>query len=199
MTPPAVCEDKTSGLYRTCPITSPLPNILAYQENLLCEGFITPFQAKRERKALARIEVLQMAVDMRRVGRSSPESYEGTYTDVDVVTYGESLVALVQTGLDQGFLSRNRSTLNPWKYISRLEAYALLMKGVCLAPEYGGEPNWAELLYQKAYDNGITQRPWEAFRPNQIIPKSEVFVLASRLADWADRTGGCSQRPQCQK
>lgn len=94
-------------------------------------------------------------------------------------------------------ISRENPQLNPGQNVTRIEAYTLLMRSVCLAPETGQVAAWMRVVHATAYENGITVRPWAQFEWNRFITKKELYTIAYRLADWADRTGGC-QRFMCQ-
>lgn len=84
--------------------------------------------------------------------------------------------------------------------MTRSEALAMMMASVCmpLAKMDKQDPSvsWQKNIYQVAYDNGITQKSWERFYPESPLKHSEMAVIASRLADWAERTGGCDPKPE---
>jgi hypothetical protein len=75
--------------------------------------------------------------------------------------------------------------------VERIEALSILMKSVCLDPGVGdiGDQLWQKNIFEIAKKNGITRREWETFRPLDSIVNKETYVFASRLADWAHRTG----------
>lgn len=58
------------------------------------------------------------------------------------------------------------------------------------------EKEWQENLYRTAYEEGMTNRNWENFRPDRAINAQEMYVITSRAADWAERTGGCTPKPE---
>ena len=64
------------------------------------------------------------------------------------------------------------------------------MRGVCLAPN-AVEAIDARTIHQLAVQKGITDKPWARFRAQDMMTRSEVFILTSHLADWADKNGGC--------
>jgi hypothetical protein len=72
------------------------------------------------------------------------------------------------------------------------------MESVCLAPTPSPDKDWSESIYETAFAAGVTKFTREQFRPLNRVTKKEVFVLASRLADWADKTGGCNTANICQ-
>lgn len=121
---------------------------------------------------------------------TSDTNYWGTFTDVS-----EPMKPLLAVALNKGIIT-NTELFEPMKPITRAEAYTLLMKSVCLVPQPTPGQNWTQALHETAYNAGITQKTLSRFKPSSIVTKKEVFMLASQLADWADRTGGC-QPVQC--
>lgn len=71
------------------------------------------------------------------------------------------------------------------------------MRGVCMSP-VEGEEDMARAIHQKAVQEGITMKQWAKFRPYSGITRNEVFIVASALADWADKNGGCDKL-ECRK
>ena len=76
----------------------------------------------------------------------------------------------------------------PDQDISRSEAYAMIMSATCMDTS-GSSPDWQRNVYNVASAHGMTIREWSTFAPNAPILRQELFVLASRAADWAERTG----------
>ena len=71
---------------------------------------------------------------MMRKELSDDSKYTNTYTDISSEK-NANLIPLIQTGLDYKFIYPNGGTFQPTKPVSRIEAYALLMKGICLSPQ----------------------------------------------------------------
>ena len=97
---------------------------------------------------------------------------------------------VLQAAMDQGLIA-DGATLDPHKSLNRIEAYTLLMESVCLTPVPSTDQEWPALVHEAALAAGVTKLTWEQFRPQYRVTRKEVFLLASRLADWADTTGGC--------
>lgn len=148
-------------------------------------------------KRVSRIEVLNIAVNMLRGEKSAAADYNNTYTDITPAGNSQETVAVIQTGLDNGLIFPNNGAFEPTKKIPRIEAYALLMRGVCMYP-VEGEDDMARAIHQKAIQENITTKQWARFRPYSGITRNEVFILASALADWADKNGGCDKL-ECRK
>lgn len=62
---------------------------------------------------MSRIEVLQLAVNMLKVKKSSPTEYKNTYSDIDPALQSADVIADIQTGLDQGLILKNSGTFSP--------------------------------------------------------------------------------------
>lgn len=160
-------------------------NITEHHEVLLCEGIISESQAERSYKRITRADVLGIAVNMLRVPEVEVPAYTGTFTDIT-----EPMQPMVQIGLDRGLITSTR-LFEPQRLVTRLEAYTLLMKGVCLNPVPVEGQNWTQAVHQAAYKAGVTNKTLSRFKPSATITKKEAFIIASQLADWADITGGC--------
>ena len=192
LTPEDVC--KLPSIYRTCPLSKAPENSTQYRENMICEGFISEKQPPGKR--ISRIEVLNIAVNMLRGLKSSASEYNDTYSDITREGNSQETVSVIQTGLDNGLIFPNNGAFEPTKQISRIEAYALLMRGVCMQPEESSD--MARAIHQKALQNNITTKQWARFRPYSSITRNEVYIVASQLANWADKNGGCDAL-QCRK
>ena len=98
-------------------------------------------------------------------------------------------MSVIETNLKHEIITPKRSYFYPDAHATRAEAYAMIMASVCLYPTGSSENSWHENLHAVAKKELLTIREWENFRPNKPILRQEVFVLASRAADWAHRTG----------
>jgi len=186
---PPLCPE--NRLYHLCPLSTTPANIAEYRKNLVCENIITEAESKKKEKRISRFETLKIGVNMLHLQRSSRVDYDDVYTDITLTRENVDMVETIQTGLDHNLISPTYGPFEPKKNISRIEAYALLMRSVCMEPEKTESP--ARSIHQKAYQEGITTKSWARFRPDTMITRSEVFILASQLADWADKNGGCDR------
>jgi hypothetical protein len=191
---PLLCPE--NRLYRLCPLEKAPENSLGYRENLVCENIITQAESKKKEKRISRFETLKIGVNMLHLQRASRVDYDNVYTDITLTRENTDMIEIIQTGLENKLISPTYQAFEPKKNISRIEAYALLMRSVCMEPEQTESP--ARSIHQKAYQEGITTKSWARFRPNSMITRSEVYILASQLADWADKNGGCD-RLVCRK
>lgn len=147
-------------------------------------------------KRISRIEVLNIAVNMLHGPKSAATEYDDIYTDITTTGNSQETVSVIQTGLDNNLIFPNNGAFEPTKKISRIEAYALLMRGVCMEPDESTD--MARAIHQKAFQEGITTKQWARFRAYSTITRNEVFIVASALADWADKNGGCDKL-ECRK
>mgnify|MGYP000670751674 CR=1 FL=1 len=88
----------------------------------------------------------------------------------------------------------DQKLFEPEKPITRIEAYTLLMKGVCLVDKPVPDESWTQTIHKNAKEAGLTDVPFSSFRPSSSILKKEVFTIASQLTVWADKTGGCQPK-----
>lgn len=82
-----------------------------------------------------------------------------------------------------GLISQERTTFHPTRSVTRVEAYAIFMKSICVAPETN-ENNWQKLIIKKAIELGFTTRTIDTFRPNRTISTPEMFALAQKIGEW---------------
>ncbi len=118
-----------------------------------------------------------------------------------MLSTGQSFPDIIQTALKRGIVSSERTTLQYAREATRIEAYAMLMNAVCLAvPPKEKTADWQKDIHKLALKNGLTSREWEKFGSAKTLKVYEFFVLASRTADWAQKTGGCKPIPaECVK
>lgn len=125
----------------------------------------------------------------------TPNAYKKIYTDIGK---GEAswIEPVVETALKYDIISSERTSFEGDRPITRSEAYAVITKAICIAPEKKGTEGWQESIYRLAFEYGLTSRTWSTFEPNTPILRQELFVLASKAADLAERTGGCNPKPE---
>jgi hypothetical protein len=147
----------------------------------------------------ARKEVVGIAVKMKRIeGKNISlvqdlSEVQSTYSDVGTESDSAAWIApVVATALKYGMVTSKRSVFEPERSVTRAEAFAMIMKSVCMLPVMENtSANWQENVYATAARNGVTIRDTSTFAPNAPILRSELVTISSRTADWAERTGGC--------
>lgn len=122
-----------------------------------------------------------------------PANYTKTYTDVDYSGTGALswLPGIVETGLKYRIITDARTEFEATRNVTRAEAFGMVMTSVCM-PIPDVSTDWQESVHSAAADNGLTVRTWSSFEPNTQILRQELYVIAARAADWAEKTGGCS-------
>lgn len=85
-------------------------------------------------------------------------------------------------------VSTENTLFRPDDYSTRAEAFAMMMKAVCMNPDESQYPTWQERVYDTARKNNITIRSWRDFEAHKTILRQELFVLASKLDVWKDVT-----------
>lgn len=59
-------------------------------------------------------------------------------------------------------------------------------------PEESPYSTWEEQIYDTARKSNITERSWEDFEPKKAILRQDLFVIAAKLDNWRQKTGGCT-------
>ncbi len=127
----------------------------------------------------------------------TPNEYKNIYTDIGQVR--ESWIQpLTETALKYGIISDSRTIFEPERHVTRAEAYAMIMNSVCMLPtrETIAGKTWQEHIYERAKIDELTSKTWETFESERPILRQELFLLASKVSDWAERTGGCDPKPE---
>lgn len=82
---------------------------------------------------------------MLRVPTEEMTEYSGSFQDI-----AEPMKPMLQIALDRGLVT-NTLLFEPNKPVTRLEAYTLLMKSVCLVPTPTAGQNWTQAVHDTAY------------------------------------------------
>lgn len=172
---------------------------------MVCEGLISSrpvFASYRHLDTATRAETLSIALGMKRVDRVpvatvSESAYQRAFTDVGIDGQPSWITPVVETALAHGLISSKNTVFRPTQSVTRAEAYAMMMKSVCVPalPLDQKSNDWQKDIYTQAKQLGFTTREWSTFRPNRAVYRGEIFTFASRIADWAETTGGCTPRP----
>ncbi len=72
---------------------------------------------------------------------------------------------------------------NPTKTVSRIEAYSIMMKSVCIHPETTPD-NWKTEVIKKAMQLGFTVRNLETFQPDRPLTNAEMFTIAGQVNNY---------------
>lgn len=201
------CETNNgNNYYKFCPLTSEFKVFNDFLESAICENIFvrqTRFEDYEFSKNASRRETVSVAVKMRKNQGERVElisdlsTLHMTYADVaDKKQKERSFSPILATALRYGIISPKRIFFEADKSINRAEAFAMIMKSVCMLPlqEYDNV-EWQKNVHQVATENTITERSWSDFRSDEPILRSELLVIASRAMEWAERTGGCNPKP----
>lgn len=121
---------------------------------------------------------------------TSSQRAQDTYTDVGHGNDSAEWIApVVATALKYDIISSERKTFEGDRSVTRAEAYAMIMKSVCMNVTQNTSSDWRKNVHTLAQEQGLTIKSWETFSPERPILRQELFVLASRAGDWAERTG----------
>lgn len=96
-------------------------------------------------------------------------------------------------------ISNEREHVRPEKTMTRSEAYAVLMKSICMDTENISltyypkttDKDWQKKVITLAIKYGFTVRDAYTFDPNDEILMQEFYAAASRIAAHAQKHGGC--------
>lgn len=191
-------ENKVNQWYRFCSVGDTLTSFSHFKDNILCENFITSRETESEydyEKTVPRKEALWIATKMiRNNSQKNNEAQKNQFTDIGIPGQAEWIMPVVQIGLYYKIISPNRSIFEPEKEVTRAEAYAMIMSAVCLYPTSENENSWQKNIHITAKNAWLTSQDWETFESERYILRQEIFVLASRAADWAEKTGGCAAK-----
>jgi hypothetical protein len=201
------CETKQGKPhYKKCAIGFSLTTYDGFVDDILCEKFISngTLSADGANVPTARKEVVNMAVKMKRIGGNNVSlvrdltTLKNTYTDVgEEVDSVPWISPVVATALRYNIITKNRDIFEPERSITRAEAFAVIMKSVCMMPIIENRSaDWQRNVYNAANKNGMTIRDWSQFTPNSPILSHELVTIASRASEWAERTGGCHPKPE---
>ena len=133
----------------------------------------------------------------KRVPYVSPLQYTYAFSDIGVNPSEASwILPIAETALKYDIINSTRPTFQPDRTVTRGEAYAMIMKSVCmLQPDELQGSDWQKQLHEVAVREKLTIRDWTTFNASRPILRQELFVLSSRASDWAERTGGCDPKP----
>lgn len=131
----------------------------------------------------------------------TPEKYQNIYTDIDntmkiLLGQADWIRPVAETALYYNIISRDRTIFEPDRNITRAEAYAVMTKAICVTTDIKPDETWQQAIYRLAQKNNLTVRNWNTFESERFITRQELFTIASKVADLAERTGGCNPKPE---
>lgn len=137
-------------------------------------------------------------VEGKNVSLVTPDKYQNIYIDLGLPGEAEWIKPVAETALRYGITTNARTTFEPERDVTRAEAYAMVMSSVCMVPkkETIAGKTWQEHIYERAKIDELTSKTWETFDSERPILRQELFLLASKVSDWAERTRGCNPKPE---
>mgnify|MGYP000738767927 CR=1 FL=1 len=153
-----------------------------------------------------RKEVIGVAVKMRKTQGQSvsfiePDKYQNIYTDIDstmrtLLSQADWIQPVAETALYYNIISQDRTIFEPDRDITRAEAYSVITKAICVTTDAKSGETWQQAIHRLAQENNLTIHTWDTFEPERSITRQELFTIASKAADLAERTGGCDPKPE---
>lgn len=191
--------------YRRCEVISNSAPISQMIENIRCEHFYFSRFAFSDLSApVSRRNASVLALSMARnpakpISITKQENFQNIKMDVKSPMFPWTQ-PIVESDIERNIVTTHRNIYEPARPVTRSEAFSLLMASVCMYPKSAPDTNWQKNIYDVAYQNGLTVQSWNQFAPNKNISVGELVILTTRVANWAERTGGCALKPvQCQK
>jgi hypothetical protein len=110
---------------------------------------------------------------------------------IDVGLQNESawILDTVEKGIMFDIITPKNSLFRPNDNVTRAEAFAMMMKSVCMNPSENTSLPWEQNIYKTAKIHGITVRSWQNFLPRAPILRQDFFVISTKLDKWAETTG----------
>lgn len=87
---------------------------------------------------------------------------------------------VVEKAADNNLITRANSLFRPYDTISRAEAYAILMKSICIVPD-NSSSDWQTNIAQKAREHGFTVRTSDTFEPERPLLVREMFAIVRQM------------------
>jgi len=180
---------------------SPVPGAQAafwdFKDYMVSHDFIAKRISDSEyeyQKFAPRKELLGVAVKIALNGKDTIQIKPSKthFKDIGKKWQAEWISQTVDKGITLGIISTDNVLFRPDADVTRAEAFAMLMKWVCMDPSQSNYSTWEQRVYDVAQKNGITVKSWTEFKPQEPILRQELFVIATRLDAWRNTTGGCS-------
>lgn len=80
-------------------------------------------------------------------------------------------------------ISSTNTEFYPLQAVSRIEAYSIMMKSICVHPE-ANSLNWQTEVIKKAMKLGFTVRNLDTFEPNRPLSIPEMYIVVQRINDY---------------
>ncbi len=173
-------------------------------DNIRCEHFyFSRFAFQDLSSSVSRRNMAVLALSMARnsqkpISITKKEDFQNIQKDLKSPMFPWTQ-AMVESDTERNIVTSLRDLYEPSRPVTRSEAFSMLMASVCMYPKAGSDIHWQKNIYDVAIQNGLTVTSWSQFAPNQNISVGELAVLTTRVANWAEKTGGCSVKPvECQ-
>ena len=190
--------------YRRCEnISSGVP-FSTITENIRCEHFYFSRYAFSDPNAfVSRRNMSVLALSMARnnknpISITQEMDFTNLHNDLKSPMFPWTK-PMVESDLARHIVTRERTSYEPARPVTRSEAFSMIMASICMYPKAGPDGLWQKNIYDVAVQEDLTVQSWKHFRPDDAISVKELAYLVTRAANWAEETGGCSIKPvQCQ-
>jgi len=90
-------------------------------------------------------------------------------------------------------ISSTNIQFKPLNSVSRIEAYSIMMKSICVHP-LTTVPNWKQEVTKKAIELWFTVRTLESFEPERNLIISEIQTLVQVFSVYDQKNSKCNQK-----
>ena len=147
-----------------------------------------------------RQELVGMATRIRNIPMKDNYVCQNIFSDVTGASVPGWTCQIAERAMESGLITTGREIFQPLQGATRAEAYATLMKSVCINissevvsnfPEDNTFDTWQKKVISAAMHRGLTSRNESTFDPNQPILMQELYVLSSRIIEWSQNNTTC--------
>jgi subtilisin family serine protease len=110
----------------------------------------------------------------------------GWYVDIGLTP--SYACQVIEEAAKKQLITRANTLFRPSDTLSRAEAYAILMKSICIVPD-GSSPDWQTNIARKAREHGFTVRDSETFEPERPLLVSEMYAIVSQMVKYREKEG----------
>lgn len=144
-------------------------------------------------KTVTRLETVLVALKLRGIPMLREYSCHHLYEDIFSVGLPWFTCQAVEKAKTAQMISATNTHFYPLSPVSRIEAYSILMKSICVHP-ISTDENWKYLVIKKAQELWFTVRTLETFEPDRPLLGSELSIISQYLDEYAQKYMTCPER-----
>lgn len=155
------------------------------------DTFLAKAIAEKKRTGPAtRLETAMLSLNAR--GTSIERAYvcQKRHTDTHSSRVPSYTCQVAEKAQAAGMISQTNTQFKPLQTVSRIEAYSIMMKSICVHPVTNAN-NWQKEVIKKAMQLGFTVRNLNTFEPDKPLLIPEMYAVVKRLNDYAKEHNTC--------